>query len=274
MGEDDLLKALGRLGREDRESEASALDERWDALAAGELSAEEVRALEREAEESEEAARAWAAFQPLGADRRRAVLDAARAAHDAAGREEAGTSPTVRPFRPRSVTRRAMRWLPAAALVAASLVLLLRTPAEVAPLPGYVLEIQGTAREVRGAGDATPAPEVLRLAPGSRLRLGLAPEVAVDGPVEAAVYLGSTGALRRLEEAGLEVAESGSVRLLGTVGRDLDLPAGAAELVVVIARPGGLPSAAELEALEPGESRAEAGDWVAWRLPVWVEADG
>lgn len=280
MGVDDLLRELGRLEREDRESEASRLDERWDALAAGELSDEEVAALEALARESGEAAQALEAFRPLGEERRRAIREAARAgvaaAHEAG---ESGPTSSVRRFPRRSAARRAAWWLPAAALIAASLVLLLRSPADLGPLPEYTLELAGAARGVRGeapSGGVEPgaAGGDRLLVLGNRLRLDLAPAVAVEGPLAAGLYFVRGGELVLLEPPAVEISASGSVRIEGEIGRDLPLPAGPAELVVVVGRPAALPAKAALAALGPGATRSPDGDWVAWRLAVRVGDDG
>ena len=65
MNEDDLLQELGKLAREQSGS-GRLLDERWDRLAAGTLSAEEERELRLLAETSEPARLAFEAFRPLG----------------------------------------------------------------------------------------------------------------------------------------------------------------------------------------------------------------
>ena len=73
------MRDLGHLAREESEAEKRRLDERWDRLAAGTLSAEEEAELRALAAASPEAARAYEAFRPLGADFQARVVEAIRA---------------------------------------------------------------------------------------------------------------------------------------------------------------------------------------------------
>jgi RNA polymerase sigma-70 factor (ECF subfamily) len=66
MNNDSILSELGALARREREAE-SPLDERWDRLAAGTLTAEEDAELRALAASSAEAREAYEAFRPLGA---------------------------------------------------------------------------------------------------------------------------------------------------------------------------------------------------------------
>ena len=74
--DDDLLRKLGEMARDEAESERARWDERWDRLAAGTLGAEEEAELRRLAVASPEAGEAYEAFRPLGAEFHAAVAAA------------------------------------------------------------------------------------------------------------------------------------------------------------------------------------------------------
>jgi RNA polymerase sigma-70 factor (ECF subfamily) len=78
MNNDSILSELGALARREREAE-SPLDERWDRLAAGTLTAEEDAELRALAASSAEAREAYEAFRPLGADFQARVVRAINA---------------------------------------------------------------------------------------------------------------------------------------------------------------------------------------------------
>lgn len=82
--DDLLLKELGDLARHEGEAEGARLDERWDRLAAGTLTAEEEAELKALAASSPEAREAYAAFRPLGADFQARVVSTINA-EDTAG---------------------------------------------------------------------------------------------------------------------------------------------------------------------------------------------
>src|SRR6185295_1315642 len=95
MSNDQWLKELAQVGREQEAEDRARLDERWDRLSCGQLSAEEEKELRALAETSEEARLAYEAFQPLGPDFQARVVDAL------AGQKQA-QAPEAEPRRPRS----------------------------------------------------------------------------------------------------------------------------------------------------------------------------
>ncbi len=74
---DDLLRDLGARAREEAESEARELDERWTRLAAGTATESEIDELRALAEQDPRAAQKWQAFRPLDTDFRRRLAGAA-----------------------------------------------------------------------------------------------------------------------------------------------------------------------------------------------------
>lgn len=238
MSHDDLLSRLGRVAREEAEREARDLDERWDGLARGELSEAEAEELRRENPE------AYEAFRPLDEDFKDQVAERLR-----------GRPPgRVLPFPRRGST---WGWVVAASGLAAVLTLLLLLPSGPTSLPDYALVVEGGARTQRSeAPDAAMSagvPRVLR--PGDRLEVLLRPETAVEGEVAATASLVPTDSLEGRQSKDvtpwLEVAESGAVRLAGSVGRELAWAPGDWELRITVGRPG-----------EPQN---------VWRIPLRIE---
>ncbi len=258
MSEDRLLRDLGHLAREESEAEKRRLDERWDRLAAGTLSAEEEAELRALAAASPEAARAYEAFRPLGADFQARVVEAIRA-QEVAERAARKSSRKLLPWR--QLTPRVAAWGTAAAAAAASLLMLLRP---LAPLPGYALaEISGGSRALRGE-----TMEVQEFAPGDDFQVILRPEtqVARARSLTAQAFL-----LRGTELRGLPVRShvepSGAVKLEGSL--DGDLPPGTWTLWAVVGRRGKLPDPETLRSLA-ARSTVRKRDWVAVRTTVQV----
>ena len=253
MSEDRLLRDLGHLAREESEAEQRRLDERWDRLAAGTLSAEEEAELRALAEASPEARRAFEAFRPLGADFQARVVEAIRA------QEQAGKSAKLLPWRQHAP--RIAAWGTAAAAAAASLMMLLRP---LAPLPGYALaEISGGSRALRGE-----TMEVQEFTPGDDFQVVLRPEtqVARARSLTAQAFLLRGAELHDLTVRS-HVEPSGAVKLEGSL--DGDLPPGTWTLWAVVGRRGKLPDPETLRSLA-ARSTVQKRDWVAVRTTVRV----
>jgi hypothetical protein len=263
MSEDRLLNELGDLARRETEAEQARFDERWDRLAAGTLSADEDAELRALAAASPEAREAYEAFRPLGGEIQARVV-AALAAELAPAAEEPPAR--VLPFR-RAATRGGA-WLAAAAAMAAGLFFLLRPG--VPPLPQYLPpELSGGAQVLRSAEPA--ASNVF--GPGAFLTLAVRPRRQVAGPVEAHAFFGPAGTGGEILPLppDPEVAPTGVVRLQGTVGQEIRMPAGAWRIWIVAGRPGKLPSVDGLTAaLRRGETRGAA--WQAVAADVRIES--
>jgi hypothetical protein len=264
MRDDDLVSRLADLAREDEAAARRRLDPRWDRLAAGTLPPEEAAALAAEAGASAEGAAAREAFAPLGNEFRERVVAAVRGEVQAAEREKKDPG-EVRGPAPLGEARRGRRPAPedagararrrgrrqvlagsaaaAAGLAAAVVLAVLRPWAAVEPLPPYSLTVSGATEQWRGEAPPESAATPQRFAPGNRLELVLTPQAAVEGRPEVAAYLARDGALT-LWPVAAEVSEHGAVRIAGTVGEDLPLPAGESRLAVAVARRGALPGEA------------------------------
>lgn len=262
MTEDRLLNDLGDLARREEEAERAGLDERWDRLAAGTLTAEEEAELRALAASSPAAREAYEAFRPLGADFQARVVGAITAAQPEPRKSETKKAHSLfRSFR--RDPGRLEAGLGAAAAVAAVLVFLVRGLTTLPPLPVYTAELSGGTQILRGEPVPPSGPQVF--VPDSPLKLEVRPQQRVEGPVEVRGFLApATGAGEIIPwqpETGFEVA-GGSVRLRGTVGQEVRLPLGSWRLWIVVGRPGKIPEEGEiLGALRSGRTREE--DWQA-----------
>jgi hypothetical protein len=277
MNKDRLLSELGDLARQEGEAEKARLDERWDRLAAGMLTAEEETELKALAESSPEAREAYQAFQPLGADFQARMLIAINAERTSPAPQPVlpEPGPRILPFR-RAALRRLEVWLGTAAAVAAGLFLVLRGPA-LPPLPVYnTPELTGGAQDYRGGREASSSrPQIF--VPGSPLTLTATPRTAVQGAVEARAFLSSLSGrgdvLPWMPEPRLEVSDQGSVRLQGTLGGEIQLSPGDWRIWIVVGRKGGIPSARQLQTeLRAGRLQGTAWQAVATDLRVVARA--
>jgi len=245
MSEDPLLRELGRLAKEENEAEEARRDERWDRLAAGTLSAGEDAALRALAATSLAVREAYEAFRPLGADFQARVVDVLES-------ELRRGEPEVEPREPRSrlLRFRPRTWwfagsLAAAAVAASGLLLVVRGPATMPPLPLYSAELSGRIQTLRGGPGPATGPQPF--APGSRLSLVVQPERAVAGEVEARALLGRGAEIVPWQPAPrLDISAQGAVRLEGTIGEDIRLPPGPERVWIVVGRRGKIPPDSEL----------------------------
>lgn len=249
MREDPLLNALGRTARDD-EAEAD-LDARWDRLAAGTASPEEVAELAALAESSPEAGESFEAFRPLGPEFQARVVAAAQAE-------------LPKPKAPLlSFQRRGLRWwspwAALAAAAAAALLLLVRPVPEV-PLPSYALQLSAGDQTERGD---EPTPTALPVfSPGSLVTLRLEPHEAPQGEVEVRCCWFLRDAETVTWQATVEPGQAGIVRVRGTLGEDFALSPGLWTVWAVVGRRGEMPRKDELLAALRGGS-AEADAWKA-----------
>jgi hypothetical protein len=280
MNDDDrFLRELAQVANDEKQAEEARLDERWDRLSAGGLSAEEQAALRALAETSEDARGAYEAFRPLGPEFQARVMKALRdqsapvmpEADVVAPAIPAEPPPRVLPFR-----RRALRlggWLAAAAPIAAVLLLMFRGPGALPPLPDYEPKPSGGVQAMRGAPE-----ELGTLVPGSTFDLVLQPLTAVSGEVAVRCFLarGARDApdteLRPLPVPGAAIrhGSSGALRIHGTVGREIKIPRGEWTLWAVVGRPRELPDAAALRA-HLAQGRPRAPDWTALKIALKAE---
>lgn len=256
MSDEPWLRELAQVKRDEEAEERARLDERWDRLSAGELSADEEAGLRALAGTSEEAREAYEAFRPLGPDFQARVVSAIRAEQS----KPAEPPPRVLPFRP----ARLGGWLTAAAAAAASLVVLLRPPA---PLPDYAPpDLSGGSPAFRGEETQAEA-----FSPGDPIHVVLRPETTASkvGELEARCVL-VRGGEERILEVRSELDPGGSVKMDGSL--DADIPAGVWTLWAVVGRKGKLPEPAGLRSLPAVEVRRE--DWTAVPGTIRIQPRG
>lgn len=264
MSEDPLLDDLVRVTREENAAERSRLDERWDRLAAGTATAEEVAELRALAERSAEAAAAFEAFRPLEADFRQRVV---RAIREQDARTEAAPAVPA-PARWSWRFPRLGVWLAsggaAAAVTAVAIRLAVLAPS---PLPRYAIaEVSGGTATMRSERSGeSPVFE-----PGDPFEAEAQPATAVAGGehLDIECFLARDGEFRRLESSA-EVDPRGTRRLSGRI--DPDVAPGLWRLWVVVARPGKLPAAADLAASLEAGSTHDRG-WVATFREIEIRA--
>ncbi|HET9227381.1 MAG TPA: hypothetical protein VFR31_11990 [Thermoanaerobaculia bacterium] len=248
MSEDRILRELGRLAREEEEAESARLDERWDRLAAGTLTADEEAELRALAETSPGAREAWEAFRPLGPDFQARMVEQIAA-------ELPKKEGKVLPFRP---AVRIGGWIAAAAAAVLAVVLLRPAP----PLPDYEVAVSGGTSEMRSG----PAETFL---PGDSVEVVLRPQTETSGSLEARLYLLHGDDLRLLETRSEVADPGGSFKIKGTL--DPDLRPGTWTLWAVVGRPGDLPDPKELR-LQEGRRRDE--DWIAVSTDIRIRPRG
>jgi hypothetical protein len=248
MNMDDLLlKELGNLAQREEEAERARFDERWDRLTAGSLTAEQETELKALAGSSPEARETYEAFRPLGADFQARVVSAINAQR---AREAQATQKKRKPVSPFwRVARRMEVGFGAAAAVAAG-VFLLWGP--VSPVPfAYEARFNAGDQTLRG-GEPGPANGIPTFSSGSRLELNVSPLHPIPGQVEAQAFLSPSAGEEDLKpwkpESRFKIAEKGgAVRLVGTLGQDLQLPSGDWTIWIVVARPRKTPGAGEIQ---------------------------
>ncbi|MBW8875767.1 MAG: hypothetical protein JF614_12450 [Acidobacteria bacterium] len=255
------MSELGDLARQQHDAERASLDDRWDRLAAGTLTAEEDAELKALGESSPEAREAYEAFRPLGADFQARVVNAINAERttEAPSPKPQEPRPRVLPFR--RMIHRAEVWVGFAAAVAAGVFFLVRGP-EQPRIPNYEMADLKGDQTNRGS-EPSQQSGLPKLSPGSPLTLTATPDTAVQG-VEARAFLSSLSGKRDLLPWTSEprVDPKGTVSLEGTLGKEIQLPAGDWRIWIVVGRKGRIPSVQELQA-ELQAGRFRDADWQA-----------
>jgi hypothetical protein len=252
MSDENWIRELAKVNREQQTEEEGQLGERWDRLSNGELSAEEEAELLALAEASEEGRETYEAFRPLGPEFHASVVRAIQE-QGLAPEAEAETAKLL-PFSRRA---RLAGWGAAASAVAAALFLLVHNPA-LPPLPVYTIETPQGDQEIRGEGGLST--DIPVFSTGSLLTLDVSSEQAVAGPVEAYAFAGRGEDLVPLKLRSN--VKNGMARLQGMLGQEIQLPLGEQTIWIVISRPGKSPSASELQAdLRAGWTKHE--NWQA-----------
>jgi hypothetical protein len=145
----------------------------------------------------------------------------------------------------------------AALAAAAAVVLAVRGAGATGPLPAYEVAIAGPASALRGA-PAAGAARAIAIAPSTPLEIVVRPDEDVRGQVVAGAYLVEGGASHAWD-VPIEVSEDGAVRIAGETDRLFAGRRGELDVIVIVARPGGLPDAADApRAIEAHDSARRA----------------
>jgi hypothetical protein len=243
MEADDLL---GQLGRHVRDDDAS-VDPIWERLARGELSAREDEELRARAAADPEIAALYEAYRPLSSDVTARLAERATAALSTPGR--APERGRVLPW------RRVVLAVAAPLAAAAALVLVLHRPVEppASPLPAYALAVTGGDRATRSS--EASAQDAIDLHAGSHLEIVLRPSTAVDGSIAVKAFL-VQGDLARPWPVPMDRSSDGAVRVSGTAGALMGVPAGSWDLVFVVGRDGMVVDPAEVTRAVKGAAGA------------------
>ena len=256
---DLLLKELGDLARQQEEAERARLDERWDRLSAGTLTAEEETELKALAASSPEAMEAYLAFKPLGAEFQARVVSAINFQPEPVPPPVPPPPPPQPPFWRRIEVR-----VITAAAVAAGLYFFVPWPPSSPLQLNYGSPAISIPSEFRGGepGLATP---------GSEVDLLVRPQTAIDGRgLAVRGYLAHAGSGEiRPWELKSEVSKLGVVTLHGTLGKELS--PGIWTLWIVIGRKDKLPTARDLQSNLIARRTRDA-DWQAVSRDLLIEA--
>jgi hypothetical protein len=257
MSDDAWLRELAQLAQEQEEADRMQLDERWDRLAAGSLSAEESEELRALAETDPEARQAYEAFRPLGPEFKERTLQALR---------EIIARPAPLPFkpkppapRPRLLAWSSRRWAggaAAAAAAAAAAVAVWLGPFGT-PSVGVWAPFEVSSGDVlQRSLPSTPSTSLPVYHPGATLHFGLEPRIAskrCEPDLVVECYLAGKEELRPWQGCAKLASfdpcgHGGSVGgPIGDAASDsLPLQPGVSKLWAVIFRKGKPPSADEL----------------------------
>lgn len=275
MSDELWLKELAQIKRDQDAEELGRFDERWDRLSAGTLSPEEEAELQALAGESPEAAVAYEAFRPFGADFQARVVQKIMKIQE----PEPDPVPTPRPTFLERLAKllpfwgnasRPSQWAGWSATAAAAVMILLRGfpllfPPP--PLPVYADLSLHADQFIRG-GKAN-AKDVTVLTPGGHFQ----GELEIDSiskakHLEAQYVLIRGQDLHRLQVAS-KIAPGGAVKLNGSIGRDVS--PGDWTFWAVVGRRGKLPDPSELKGFS-ARAQIKRKDWVA--VPTRIQIRG
>lgn len=261
MNDDDkLLRTLGAL---DAEQERDGQASQWERLLRGELSPEEVRQLERLAENDPDTAMLLSAHRPLGEDARARIVS----------HLEQHLATPAKPQAQKADVLTRERWRPrayafaGALALAAGIALLVTHRGGPELLPPYVLDVSGASLS-RGPADPARSAGACMLHASARgsFELLARTEHPGAGEIAAHAFLVHDGAAVPWTGA-LEVSASGSVRIADSTQRLV----GASELRVAVGRRDEL---APDKALEKARAGPSAGPgWQVLSCAVTPAAD-
>lgn len=254
------------------------LDERWDRLAAGELSEAEHDELRGLADATGEGYEAYQAFKPLGAAFQQNVAAAILAQREREEDEKAeaaavaaalAASQKIDLAAPPKVPERKgiFKWAGALAASTALVAGLLLFPFHRDLGQVYLSVSSETPKDTRGPADAAQDQKTI-LETGTAFQIVLRPEEKTEEPCQAKAFIHQKDVLVMLTDSWTD-SSGGSFILKKNFPYFADLEDGEAELIGVYYRPGHVPSLEDIHAaLMPGASAGSARDWRWDKKPV------
>lgn len=243
---ENLLDQLAQVAREETLEAKRRLDERWDRLAAGTASEAETDELLGLADASGEAHEAYQAFRPLGtgfeqqvasAILRQQALEQQELEQELAPTREA--TEAAAPSRARFGT---YLYGALSAVMAASLAVLFLLPLR--PMPHFILQELPSMQANRGPSEIPLGAPIV--ADGMYLDLVAIAAFEPEILPAAQLFVARPGEPLELCASGPRIAANGTVSFYPKIGTDLELPPGESTLVLVLGRPGALPTGDEL----------------------------
>jgi cellulose synthase operon protein C len=267
---DPLLEALGETARREAIAEQERFDDRWHRLVRGELSAAEEAALRAEVEAAKDGERQgdYEALRPLGEafhDRMVLRLLAERQPSGAPGTPAAGkvVSMAERQGTPR-------RWLPAAAGIAAVLLMALVGvrlgwfDGAGGPLPEYAITMRRGIQEERGSTTASTAVPTFHR--DRAFEMAVSTSDPIDGDLRRRYFLQNDAG--EVREWGFRFRESPARDAEVVMGTGGEVEPGSWDLVMLYGHADRLPDPlADPEVLDRGQGRG----WATLRQPLRVE---
>lgn len=301
LEDDGLARALGRLERERDAEQLEGRAPEWEAVARGELDAEEV-AQQRRAAGDTDVDRAAEYFRPFAANETSALVDGLLALNADAEAEPDNVvpfpratveapAPTVEapaPAKSHDPGSSKFWWIPGGMLAAAAAAIVmwwvyppsadvrgLDNPVvagrdAVQPLPGYVLETDGGLKQLRGdtEGETGPDDARHRYHRDTEFEWILRPKAQYEHAVSVRAFAfvdgGRAGLLLALDELA-KVAPTGAIRIAGKIAA-LNLEPGRYTIALAVGRPEDLPAEAA-SVLEPSDDAA----FVVRRVDIVIE---
>lgn len=246
MSDEKLLEELAMAAQKARAKEPNT---QWDALAAGELSADEREALLA----ADEDGQLQELFTPLGDDFEANVLHDILGGGESAPPVEAAEPGPPPEGGPDSVTPKPankpfwMLWAAPVIAVAAALLLVFAMPGGGPDLPDYSWEIAGGDQVVRGSDTTTSG--TVALSVGTALTISARPDEPMEGELTATAFVRQADGSVQPSLVVVQLADSGAVRWVGRAG-DGALQPGATEVIVVV-HPADTPAADVMDGAWP-----------------------
>ena len=241
MNNEELLKKLGEVAKED----ASEYDGKWDLLAAGELTEEEVEKLKQSVPDIEKSNRAFEAFKPLDSkfksnvvenllENKQKEIKRAQINVDEVSRivkidsivkeKEKSLLDKISEF----FTIKTLSFSAACGAAAIIAVIIVYPSSDFTPLPDYSITVNRGIQEFRGEKQPEQTKnKIPEYKNGSLFELIIRPSQTIEKNVKAEVYFEDKAGSEFIQvPIPIKYDPKGSIRISGIVGKDLKLKPG------------------------------------------------